>query len=211
MEGDPTRGVGEILLTVFQSTPSVWRATMHGGAQRRFRADFNPRPPCGGRLHSYKAVTNSSDFNPRPPCGGRRQRGQKRKREKRISIHALRVEGDEEQEYQASHQRYFNPRPPCGGRPKIIRAPVRFTRISIHALRVEGDSKIIRAPVRFTRISIHALRVEGDGVEKIENAGSDISIHALRVEGDINTQILRPLTVIFQSTPSVWRATFNTT
>ena len=35
-------------------------------------ADFNPRPPCGGRrLEGYLAIPDRPDFNPRPPCGGR--------------------------------------------------------------------------------------------------------------------------------------------
>ena len=60
------------------------------------------------------------------------------KPKKRISIHALRVEGDE----------VF---------------AVRFIkdRISIHALRVEGDV-IFHCRVQLFGISIHALRVEGD-------------------------------------------------
>ena len=101
----------------------------------------------------------------------------------RISIHALRVEGD------------------TGS--KNLR-PVRF--ISIHALRVEGDT---RTQNKFnpTEISIHALRVEGDGAFATQEEGEKIflstpsgwratpfmllrmpplriSIHALRVEGD---------------------------
>ena len=79
----------------------------------------------------------------------------------RISIHALRVEGDV---------------PLCSERSMPF--------ISIHALRVEGDGD--RLPPNCTgRISIHALRVEGD-VRVYETVTTDreISIHALRVEGD---------------------------
>ena len=35
-------------------------------------ANFNPRPPCGGRRGGAHAVSPGADFNPRPPCGGRR-------------------------------------------------------------------------------------------------------------------------------------------
>ena len=58
-----------------------------------------------------------------------------------ISIHALRVEGDKATSRRCSKIRDFYPRPPGGGRlsssPQIL---LRFS-ISIHALRVEGDSK----------------------------------------------------------------------
>ena len=57
----------------------------------------------------------------------------------RISIHALRVEGDI-----------------C-----VDRTALRFG-ISIHALRVEGDLLGATTENTFKFISIHALRVEGD-------------------------------------------------
>ena len=59
---------------------------------------------------------------------------------KKISIHALRVEGDGEE----------------------IKAWLAGFNISIHALRVEGDAKDAPAEEREAYISIHALRVEGD-------------------------------------------------
>ncbi len=57
-------------------------------------------------------------------------------------------------------------------------------------------------------ISIHALRGEGDeGEEASLRPRFTISIHALRGEGDIFGAV-SPLTLmIFQSTPSVGRAT----
>ena len=55
-----------------------------------------------------------------------------------ISIHALRVEGDEFHNY-----------------------PIGTLDISIHALRVEGDA-YDKAKKAGDMISIHALRVEGD-------------------------------------------------
>ena len=56
-----------------------------------------------------------------------------------ISIHALRVEGDED--YAGNFGQAM---------------------ISIHALRVEGDAKILPKGAGRHGISIHALRVEGD-------------------------------------------------
>ena len=56
-----------------------------------------------------------------------------------ISIHALRVEGDSLPIRFAFRCRYFYPRPPGGGRPDIIMDEMQNATISIHALRVEGD------------------------------------------------------------------------
>ena len=58
-------------------------------------------------------------------------------------------------------------------------------------------------------ISIHALRGEGDfgigGASYISN----ISIHALRGEGDLCLHLIGADDIIFQSTPSVGRATIS--
>ena len=57
----------------------------------------------------------------------------------KISIHALREEGDPRAGRTARWILYFYPRPPRGGRPRASRAAGRGERISIHALREEGD------------------------------------------------------------------------
>ena len=59
---------------------------------------------------------------------------------KKISIHALREEGDEIGHAQAVLARDFYPRPPRGGR--LMAQFLQFfqIRISIHALREEGDN-----------------------------------------------------------------------
>ena len=100
----------------FLSTPSARRATrpaLRGGEQMRH---FYPRPPQGGRLP-----------------GVRRWSGRQK-----ISIHALREEGD-------LRQSLFGAR----------------DRISIHALREEGDLVGIHQRSH-AQISIRALREEGD-------------------------------------------------
>ena len=57
-----------------------------------------------------------------------------------ISIHSLRVEGDESWQKSSSKTAYFNPLPPCGGRLTVDSVNFCGKRISIHSLRVEGDS-----------------------------------------------------------------------
>ena len=81
---------------------------------------FNPRPPWGGRLGAVRELSDS----------------------KRISIHALRGEGD--------------------GFP-IFYLCLKGS-ISIHALRGEGDVKNMTCKDCIHNISIHALRGEGDRV-----------------------------------------------
>ena len=81
----------------------------------------------------------------------------------RISIHALRVEGDTLDS---------------------VRHLLTLS-ISIHALRVEGDSCTVTEERNGAFISIHALRVEGDSwLQGVFKTDWTISIHALRVEGD---------------------------
>ena len=81
--------------------------------------------------------------------------------QRRISIHALREEGDICHSGCPPDGSYFYPRPPRGGRLIFCQCGTLGAIISIHALREEGDD----GP--YTRgsdayISIHALREEGD-------------------------------------------------
>ena len=183
--GRPIQTVFEILLVVFQSTPSVGRATKGMIENGKQHIHFNPRPPWGGR--QYPAVLTDEvfefqstpsvgrattvlrlrrgltiDFNPRPPWGGR------------LSLVC----------YIVSIILYFNPRPPWGGRPN----PSRPYALSIA---FQSTPSVGRAtppdgtPPSVYEISIHALRGEGDDNKPYEiDIRPAISIHALRGEGD---------------------------
>ena len=61
-------------------------------------------------------MPNPWNFNPRPPCGGRLLAVIEYPLRNNISIHALRVEGDYYWILASTLALYFNPRPPCGGR-----------------------------------------------------------------------------------------------
>ena len=125
----------------------------------------------------------------------------------RISIHALREEGDDAVSRSSMRVYHFYPRPPRGGRPRDACTYCRALLISIHALREEGDTEDFQSGWCFV-ISIHALREEGDGgvaavfrsfayfyprpprggrhppfAHRIHT--DTISIHALREEGDL--------------------------
>ncbi len=155
-------------------------------AQRKHR-DFYPRPPGGGRLR------------PRP-SGGRCNP---------ISIHALRVEGDEKLHEILSEDKYFYPRPPGGGRLDGSLTLDAKTQISIHALRVEGDSIACFLGLFLLGISIHALRVEGDSplfglsFPNPEFLSTPSGWRATQVVVGIAIDLL----AVFLSTPSGWRAT----
>ena len=51
----------------FQSTSPVWRTTWKHRASGVKRYDFNPRPPCGGRLHSRAKANLSYKFQSTSP------------------------------------------------------------------------------------------------------------------------------------------------
>ena len=149
-------------------------------------------------------------------------------RERAISIHALRKEGDVFGMLPFRSVKNFYPRPPRGGRPPAVARGYPSAKISIHALREEGDVGGDPALGLFG-ISIHALREEGDAGPQLRERPERISIHALREEGDeegpkvfrLKTNFYprpprggRPLTVrlsalprSFLSTPSARRAT----
>ena len=81
----------------------------------------------------------------------------------RISIHALREEGDNRVNHDLGNVPNFYPRPPRGGRPDVYALIQSRLDISIHALREEGDAAR-HFPLLHTKISIHALREEGDAI-----------------------------------------------
>ena len=104
--------------------------------------NFYPRPPRGGRpIYDASDVNPETDFYPRPPRGGRLNDIILIGLGKRISIHALREEGDRWAGSRPTIRHYFYPRPPRGGRQISQRIKEQLTRISIHALREEGDSR----------------------------------------------------------------------
>ena len=148
--------------------------------------DFNPRPPWGGRPPDSRTPTTPKGFQSTPSVGRATSNKSKSAPEYRISIHALRGEGDKvpmfppirysdfnprppwggrhRTDTSSYYEYHFNPRPPCGGRHLRLSYVGLDKKISIHALRVEGDYLTLYYLETFKKISIHALRVEGDPV-----------------------------------------------
>ena len=160
----------------------------------------------GDRIY-FVLPPGTTDFYPRPPGGGRLSRCLFVFGNRKISIHALRVEGDltkvtitlfpslflsTPSGWRATAPctlisvsiLYFYPRPPGGGR------------------RVKSFQKALTFRFLSTPSGWRATFVI---IESMET--DNISIHALRVEGDFLFLIILYLMFVFLSTPSGWRAT----
>ena len=103
-------------------------------------SNFYPRPPRGGRRRILQPQLSAGYFYPRPPRGGRRAADRFRGICFRISIHALREEGDHRLlSAQSTPPKFLST--PSARRATGKRAPVqKGYHISIHALREEGDN-----------------------------------------------------------------------
>ena len=221
---------------LFLSTPSVGRATYQVKDSKASRCDFYPRPPWGGRPPRHRQSGTNTRFLSTPSVGratnlsidqrlaviflstpsvGRATARQRHSTAMfRISIHALRGEGDGMGGKHLTENDNFYPRPPWGGRPVCFAACLVGIVISIHALRGEGDG-VGFVGLQHGKISIHALRGEGDIPARaksrlifyfyprppwggrlpkpaIPSAFLLISIHALRGEGDSSTDPATP-------------------
>ena len=134
-----------------------------GREGRRGRpGNFYPRPPRGGRLQlphgcqpgleflstpSARRATRSliqrsmsfKNFYPRPPRGGRRGRSSNAQCPSKISIHALREEGDTIQSVDKTSTQSFLSTPSARRATRQAFQVQKYYEISIHALREEGD------------------------------------------------------------------------
>ena len=109
--------LGDYHTLKFLSTPSARRATRLIRTMEGFRKYFYPRPPRGGRpARSGLQNQPRGYFYPRPPRGGRPGKCVDWLHFQKISIHALREEGDNFRRGKKTKQKYFYPRPPRGGR-----------------------------------------------------------------------------------------------
>ena len=94
-EGDTEVVIMYRFKDVFQSTPSVGRATRTESEPKSRRRDFNPRPPWGGRRYACaEEATAEQKFQSTPSVGRATLMWFGVRLVIRISIHALRGEGD---------------------------------------------------------------------------------------------------------------------
>ena len=170
----------------FQSTPSVGRATNGSTFEPPLFHDFNPRPPWGGRRFTTLAKTWDLSFQSTPSVG-------------RATIDC---------DDGAVWLKNFNPRPPWGGRLRtcpLLPCP----RATFQSTPSVGRATIALTGSIQTRkyISIHALRGEGDARRSYH--GNDNYNFNPRPPwgGRLLGFFMRTRLKIFQSTPSVGRAT----
>ena len=139
MEGDRKRRWRELLVVIFQSTPSAWRETSLPIIWQK-TVSFQSTPSAWRetlcRLSYFSSLRH---FNPLPPHGGRHEclsiSGQGglfqstpsawRETFNRYDAHKFVI--------------YFNPLPPHGGRLPCFGISNPRPNISIHSLRMEGD------------------------------------------------------------------------
>ena len=133
--------------------------------------NFYPRPPRGGRLDGRCNSRTCQVFLSTPSARRATKSEREIRRILKISIHALREEGDAVRRRVGAEHRNFYPRPPRGGRPRCIPQtrpdtanfyprpprggrPARYcagasaSNISIHALREEGDASALTQRTR---------------------------------------------------------------
>ena len=123
---------------------------------------FYPRPPRGGRLVVVIVGSVEMLFLSTPSARRATQRHPHEPEPGRISIHALREEGDCIRLAGLPTRYYFYPRPPRGGRP--VSVPVRYSSfLNFYPRPPRGGRQIALRHLVFSfGISIHALREEGD-------------------------------------------------
>ena len=82
--------------------------------------DFNPLPPHGGRLGISLTQKLCKIFQSTPSAWRETSDAQERLDDISISIHSLRMEGDNDGCFAMFVPRDFNPLPPHGGRPILL-------------------------------------------------------------------------------------------
>ena len=161
MEGDRTDDVSAPPSAAFQSTPSAWRETgisidgATGSAisihSLRMEGDppstgaalnishFNPLPPYGGRLQLIHCTTLAVTFQSTPSVWRETLRQNLHHGRYAISIHSLRMEGDNESRPQVKRCGEFQSTPSVWRETSLCTIIRNVFPISIHSLRMEGD------------------------------------------------------------------------
>ena len=149
-------------LRQFQSTPSVWRVTRRITKSCGNKQDFNPHPPCGGWQVRELRQMPLRLFQSTPSVWRVTEHRIQKREDKRISIHTLRVEGDQTAECYFALMRNFNPHPPCGGWQYTNHdSREHFLNFNPHPP-CGGWQRLFSIMRLQSNISIHTLRVEGD-------------------------------------------------
>ena len=163
----PPRGGRRTIVLPSSRSTYFYPRPPRGG--RRFGGDFEPRTgrflstPSARRAtpHLVKQAVRGGDFYPRPPRGGRLIEAGHAAGHFKISIHALREEGDARPGPSTARHRNFYPRPPRGGRRSSMMSE-RYLFLFLSTPSARRATVLARLSGRGWFISIHALREEGD-------------------------------------------------
>ena len=117
VEGDSLMPFCESFASNFNPHPPCGGWRFNSRKKCTFAGYFNPHPPCGGWQFVLRFPFRCFyHFNPHPPCGGWLRHNRKWHNACTISIHTLRVEGDQQYHKRPwQNRKNFNPHPPCGG------------------------------------------------------------------------------------------------
>ena len=167
---------------------------------------FNPRPPHGGRRAASIIAAIGNSFQSTPSARRATAACHEEKVLFRVSIHALRTEGDVS-EYPGSLPPKAFQSTPSARRATYTRYwAIHSSRVSIHALRTEGDSGYCsssRAAPRFNPRPPHGGRPHGPRLAGRTARFNPRPPHGGRLYPRASVLLLG----LFQSTPSARRAT----
>ena len=118
-EGDLQFLKARTIICIFQSTPSVGRATASMLYRNGIDKYFNPRPPWGGRRDNWYEATAEDEAFQSTPSVGRATVSQRAESNRASGFQSTPSVGRATINEFLSLTRfsYFNPRPPWGGRP----------------------------------------------------------------------------------------------
>ena len=154
---------------IFQSTAPVWGPTALSLSNAESAAISIHGPRVGADLPLLLRATGGQDFNPRPPCGGRLASGGPVPVKIGISIHGPRVGADRSRVDYLYNVLQFQSTAPVWGPTCGIFCIGHRCSISIHGPRVGADLTFGYSQPSFI-ISIHGPRVGADGARAADTS-----------------------------------------
>ena len=168
---------------------------------------FYPRPPRGGRPLPAGVPASVRHFYPRPPRGGRPVSALIGGNFPRISIHALREEGDLIGVKSSPACMEFLSTPSARRATRQLPPQIPAKRISIHALREEGDLYKVHKNPRLEKFLSTPSARRATSETQNQNAGGPHFYPRPPRGGRLGYPVISICRTEFLSTPSARRAT----
>ena len=191
----------------FQSTPSAWRVTRPPSSGKR-RDKFQSTPSAWRVTRAtYLLPETSPQFQSTPSAWRVTSGGSRLGRNQQISIHTLRMEGDNFINNIIAHIKGFQSTPSAWRVTKVGQwvAQTKGFQSTPSAWRVTSSNCLLTGLPGSFQSTPSAWRVTVAVIAG--HLGHLISIHTLRMEGDDICMVCPMTTAKFQSTPSAWRVT----